>query len=101
MAQILLSTMLVCFGVSWPISIIRTLRAKRVDGKSLLFLILIFTGYIAGTLSEIVNAPGEMPRLIILLYLLNLTTVGIDMLLYLHYKKHPGGRRRMAETHLS
>ena len=90
--------MLICFGISWPISIIRTLRAKRVDGKSLLFLILIFIGYIAGTLSEIVVAGGQMPRPVILLYLLNLTTVGTDMMLYLHYKRYPGGKKLATET---
>ena len=33
--------MILCFGFSWPISIIKTLKAKTAAGKSPLFIILI------------------------------------------------------------
>ena len=35
------ATMLICFGVSWPVSIAKALRTKEVAGKSPWFMILI------------------------------------------------------------
>ena len=40
--------MLLCFGVSWPISIVKALRTKKVVGKSPLFMIVICIGYLCG-----------------------------------------------------
>ena len=75
--------MLVAFGISWPISIIKTLRAKRVSGKSPLFLVIIMLGYVSGILHKIFYAYD----FVLWLYVLNLLMVGFDLLLYLHYRK--------------
>jgi hypothetical protein len=40
--------MLVCFGAAWPASIYRSWTSRTVAGKSLVFLIIVFAGYIAG-----------------------------------------------------
>ena len=37
--------MLICFGVSWPPAIIKTLRVKNPAGKSFIFMMLVLTGY--------------------------------------------------------
>ena len=47
--------MLICFGVSWPVSIAKSLRTKNVSGKSPLFLFIIDLGYVFGILNKVVN----------------------------------------------
>ena len=44
--------MLVLFGVSWPISIDKALRTKKVEGKSPLFMSLVCIGYLCGILHK-------------------------------------------------
>ena len=75
--------MLVAFGFSWPISIIKTLRTKHVTGKSPLFMVIIMLGYVSGILHKIFYAYD----FVLWLYVLNLVMVGFDLFLYLHYRK--------------
>ena len=35
------AVMLICFGLAWPLNIIKSLRTKSTQGKSVLFLIVI------------------------------------------------------------
>jgi urea transporter len=83
------AVMLLCFGISWPASILRTYRAKSVAGKSLLFLSLIFTGYLAGIAAKLIRAShqGGYPEWVTGLYALNALLVGADIALYLRYSK--------------
>lgn len=83
---ILEAFMIACFGVSWPISIFKTLRARRVEGKSLLFLFLIFSGYLAGVAGKFLKANGGYPEPVTILYALNALLVGIDICLYLRFR---------------
>ena len=41
MAEFFELLMVLCFGISWPISIAKTLKTKCVSGKSPLFIIFI------------------------------------------------------------
>lgn len=75
--------MLVCFGISWPISIIKALRTRQVAGKSPLFMIIVMTGYASGIVHKLLNAQDW----VISLYILNLLMVGIDLILYLHFSR--------------
>ncbi len=70
--------MLVCFGAAWPFSIIRSYRARTNAGKSLLFLGIIFLGYVSGTLHKIYFNYDP----VIFLYIANGIMVGVDLLLY-------------------
>jgi len=79
--------MLVCFGCSWPVSVVKSLRVKKVTGKSPLFLWLILVGYLGGIsfkLGRWNSAPEG--RWILLLYVFNLTFVSIDTFLYYRYQ---------------
>ena len=49
-AKIFEILMLLCFGSSWPFAVAKTLRTKVVVGKSPVFLVLIFIGYLSGIL---------------------------------------------------
>ncbi len=75
--------MLVCFGAAWPVSIRKSYKSKSTGGKSLIFLVVVFTGYIAGIIHKILNSPDG----VICLYILNSIMVFIDILLYLRNTK--------------
>jgi hypothetical protein len=81
--------MLVCFGLSWPISIVKALRTKMVLGKSALFMGIICVGYVSGIVHKLIYSRDW----IVSLYALNLVLVVIDMLLYFKYspKNRKGG----------
>ncbi len=79
--------MLVCFGVSWPISIAKALRTKKVEGKSPVFMALICIGYLSGILHKLLFAFDW----VIVLYALNLVMVTTDLFLYYRYLPPVGG----------
>lgn len=74
--------MLICFGASWPVSIIKTIKAKNPVGKSVAFLYLVLVGYIAGCLKCFDHDKFDH---IIWLYALNGTMVAIDIILVHYY----------------
>lgn len=76
--------MLVCFGVSWPISIAKTLKTKVVTGKSVLFLVIIILGYVCGIIHKILYSRD----FVIYLYAVNLVLVTVDLMLCLYYSKN-------------
>jgi hypothetical protein len=84
LGQILEGGMIFCFGISWPFSIHRTWKAKKVEGKSLVFLIVVFVGYLFGMASKFAKAAGGQPlETITLFYGINSMLVAIDLALYL------------------
>ncbi len=84
LTKIFEALMLLAFASSWPFSIIKTLRTKQVAGKSLLFILIVDIGYVAGILSK-VTAPTLDWR--IWLYVFNFAIVSTDLALYLIYRK--------------
>ena len=86
MAEILEIVMIVSFGASWPLNVMKSYKARTTKGKSLSFLCLIFFGYIAGILSKFMN-PTYMAAFgekwyVLFFYVLNLIMVGTDLVLY-------------------
>ena len=55
MAELLESTMLICFGLSWPMNLAKNIKAKSARNMSLQFILLIITGYIAGISAKLYN----------------------------------------------
>ena len=78
MSQFLEALMVVLFGISWPLNIIKSVRSRTAKGKSLPFLIFIWTGYIAGIASKLVA--GNITYVFVF-YVLNLIMVSIDFCL--------------------
>ena len=70
--------MLVCFGFSWPVSIVKSYRSRSTKGKSLLFLVLIVIGYLAGIMHKIL----DQPDFVLYLYAINAAMVSTDILFY-------------------
>ena len=79
MQQIFESIMLICFGLSWPISVYKSLTSKSTKGKSCVFTIAIIIGYIAGICGKIA---GGVYNYVFVLYIINLVMVSIDLVLY-------------------
>ena len=91
MAEILEVIMIVSFGASWPLNVIKSYKARTTKGKSLAFLCLIFFGYIAGISSKLLN-PVYMASIsekwyVLFFYVLNLVMVGTDLILYIRNYK--------------
>ena len=86
MAEILEVVMIVSFGASWPLNVIKSYKARTTKGKSLAFLLLIFFGYVAGIISKLVNASYmaqiEYKWYVLFFYILNFIMVGADILMY-------------------
>ena len=53
MAEIFETLMLVCFGLSWPISVVKSYKACSAQGKSLMFELAIYIGYTCGIWSKV------------------------------------------------
>lgn len=79
MSQFLEAVMVVLFGISWPLNIMKSLKSRTAKGKSLPFLIFIWVGYIAGIASKLVS--GNITYVFVF-YVLNLIMVSIDFCLY-------------------
>lgn len=75
--------MLICFGVSWPISIIKALRTKTVAGKSPVFMIIVISGYASGVMHKLLYSQDW----VIILYVINFILVSIDLFLYFYYSR--------------
>ena len=86
MSELLEIIMIVSFGASWPFNVIKSIKTKSTKGKSLLFLCLIFFGYIAGIASKFMNADYmahfASKWYVLFFYILNLVMVGADLVLY-------------------
>jgi hypothetical protein len=76
------AAMLVCFGLAWPISIIRSWRSRSTGGKSVVFSIVILIGYVMGILNKVLYQRGSETFWVFYLYVLNFLMVGTDALLW-------------------
>ena len=84
LSEILEFAMLFAFGFSWPFAIMRTYRAKRVDGKSPAFMIIVLVGYLCGIAAHLVEGTKLW---LCFVYLLDMSLVSTDLTLYFHYSK--------------
>lgn len=79
MQSILETVMLVCFGFSWPLNVVKAYRAKTAKGTSLPFILLIITGYIAGISAKLIS--GQI-NYVLIAYILNLAIVSLNVIVY-------------------
>jgi hypothetical protein len=70
--------MLVCFGSAWPFSIYKSYTSKQNGGKSVVFLFIVFGGYVAGIIHKLRHSHDP----VIFLYGANAVLVAIDIALY-------------------
>lgn len=79
MTQIFEFVMLICFGLSWPISVYKSITSRSTQGKSLVFILAIILGYICGIMGKLCS--GQISY-VLGLYVFNLIVVCIDLVLY-------------------
>lgn len=77
--------MLACFGLSWPISVYKSIKSKSTQGKSIVFIIAIIIGYISGIIGKIVN---HQLTYVLIIYCFNLIVVSVDLVLFFINQKN-------------
>jgi hypothetical protein len=85
MAEILETAMLVCFGLSWPISVVKNIRSKSARNMSLRFILLIVAGYVAGITAKIITGKFNY---VLAVYAVNLFIVSLNIPVYFMNKKN-------------
>ena len=91
-AELFEAIMILCFGLSWPISIRKSYISRTAKGKSLFFEVFIWVGYIFGISRKIIQVcigtgGGFLFYLAWAFYILNFIEITIDMLLYFRNTK--------------
>ncbi len=86
-AEVFEAGMLLCFGVAWPVDIVRTLRVRRTWGKSIGFMTLILAGYLSGLTAKVVRAWGAWPEAVTALYAFNAVMVVADIAVTLYFRR--------------
>lgn len=71
--------MLICFGAAWPLSIYKSWVSRSIKGKSFIFLLVIFLGYIFGIIHKVMNNYNY----VLYFYILNAMMVLVDILIYI------------------
>lgn len=78
-----------CFGLSWPISIRKSLISRTAKGKSLFFEVFLLLGYICGIVRKVIqlvdpsmSSSGALFFLSFFFYILNFVMISIDVALY-------------------
>jgi len=79
LAYVFEAIMVVSFGLSWPLSILKSIRARTAKGKSLWFLLLILFGYAMGIASKFLA--GNV-NYVVFFYILNFCVVSVDLIVY-------------------
>lgn len=79
MGSILETIMLVCFGLSWPLNVIKAYKARTAKGTSLPFILLIITGYVAGITAKVLT---NQINYVLIAYLVNLAIVTLNVVVY-------------------
>ena len=70
--------MLVCFGVSWPFNIAKSLRSRTAKGKSVIYEILVIVGYFFGLAAKIIL--GDV-NYVMIFYIVDILMVTTDIVL--------------------
>ena len=95
LGEILEMVMIVCFGISWPLSVYKSYKARTAQGKSFIFLFAIWFGYVAGICGKIMQ---ENITLAFYFYIVNIIVVSADIALYFRNKSLDRQRLREAEA---
>ncbi len=74
--------MLVCFGFSWPMNLIKAYRARTAKSTSLPFILLIITGYISGIVAKFLNGVHIGNLYVLIAYFINLAIVSLNLIVY-------------------
>ena len=76
--------MLVCFGISWPFNIAKSLRSRTAKGKSVAFELLIIAGYLCGLVGKFIL--GNLSY-VVFFYVADILMVAADLVLTLRNRR--------------
>lgn len=79
MSPLLEAFMLVCFGLSWPINVMKAIKARSAKSMSLPFILLIISGYIAGISAKLLS---HQINYVLVVYFINLAIVSVNLVVY-------------------
>lgn len=79
MPQVFEAAMIILFGLSWPLSVWKSWRSRTTKGKSLLFEVFIFVGYLCGIAGKLIT---HNITYVLVFYLINIAMVVVDLALY-------------------
>ena len=79
MSPILETIMLICFGISWPLNLVKAYKARTAKGTSLASILLIITGYLAGIAAKLTG--GDLNS-VLAAYLFNVVVVSLNLTVY-------------------
>ncbi len=79
MPQLLESIMILSFGISWPLAIMKSWSSRTAKGKSMVFLCFILFGYACGIASKLLM---DKITYVLFFYALNFIMVAIDLALF-------------------
>lgn len=78
-ASVCETMMLVCFGFSWPMNVIKAYKARTAKSTSLSFILLIITGYIFGIAKKVMRIEYDLA---FYFYILNIIIVSLNVIVY-------------------
>ncbi len=84
MSSMLEATMLICFGLSWPINTMKAYRARSAKNMSLPFILLIIFGYVAGIGAKLLL---NQMNYVLVVYFINLAVVTLNLMVYFRNKR--------------
>ena len=84
MSELFEAMMVVCFGLSWPLSVIKSWRSRTAKGKSLLFEVFILIGYLCGMIGKVVS---DNITYVFIFYMINTIMVSADIFLYFRNRR--------------
>ena len=84
MAEICETIMRICFGLSWPVSLIKNIKLKSAKGMNLQFILLITFGYVAGITAKILN---KQFNFVFAMYIINILMVSGNIVVYFINKR--------------
>ena len=89
MADVLELLMIVCFGVSWPLNIIKAWRARTAKGSSVQFYFLILAGYLFGIASKAIKLRHGVltPGYVWFFYVLNSVIVAVGIAVWFRNRR--------------
>jgi tellurite resistance protein TehA-like permease len=94
MAEIFEAAMILCFGISWPASLVKSIRVRTAKGKSIIFLLFVWCGYIAGILGKLLT---HNITYVLFFYVLNFTMISADLIVYFRNRRLDRQRARECE----
>ena len=85
------TVMIICFGLSWPLSVYKSWKSRTAKGKSIMFEVFIWVGYVFGISKNFIMFGNGSNSWVFFLgwgfYFFNFIMITIDMILYFRNSK--------------